>query len=148
MSGTLFNQTPFTLIQEIKKGHFTSWPRLTNILISKHLSKTIAMANEHLNQDRMNLQSTKITNNLPVPPPSPSSTYDNINPPQDINNKPSGDIMCMVIETSTLISKSCSNQTGYFPARSSQGNDYIFIFYHYDTNSIHALPLKNRKRKV
>ena len=27
---------------------------------------------------------------------------------------------------------------------SSQGNKYIFILYHYDTNSIHMVPIKSR----
>ena len=96
----------------------------------------------------MNLQSTKSTNTTPVAPPYPPFAYEDINSPQDVNNKPSGNIMCMIIETNTLISKSYSNQTGCFPVRSSQGNDYIFICYHYDTNSISALPLRNRKKET
>ena len=53
----------------------------------------------------------------------------------------------MIIEKNNIISKSYDNQTGNFPVQSSQGNEYIFIFYYYDTNSIHALPLKNRQMK-
>ena len=28
--------------------------------------------------------------------------------------------------------------------KSTQGNQYIFIMYHYDTNTIHAVPIKSR----
>ena len=121
MSGDLFNPTPSTLIQAINKGHFTSWSGLTTSLISKHLPNTIATAKGHLDQKIINLQRTKIANNLPVPPPS--STYDYINPPQYISDKPSGSIMCKIIKKDTLISKSYSDQTGHFPVQSSQGNE-------------------------
>ena len=41
-------------------------------------------------------------------------------------------------------SESYSDQTGMFPVRSTTVNKYIFILYHYDINSIHALPIKSR----
>ena len=34
--------------------------------------------------------------------------------------------------------------TGRFPQKSSQGNQYLLVGYHYDTNCILALPLKDR----
>jgi len=37
------------------------------------------------------------------------------------------------------------DQTGKFPKKSSSGNLYIFILYHYDTNNIHATPIPNRQ---
>ena len=35
--------------------------------------------------------------------------------------------------------------TGRFPYKSSRGNEYILIAYHYDSNAILGLPLKNRR---
>jgi hypothetical protein len=49
------------------------------------------------------------------------------------------------IESIANLSKSYSDQTGRFPVRSSRGHQYIFVLYNYDSNSIHALPLKNRQ---
>ena len=37
-----------------------------------------------------------------------------------------------------------SDQTGRFVAPSDKGNQYLFIIYDYDSNSIHAEPMKNR----
>jgi hypothetical protein len=38
-----------------------------------------------------------------------------------------------------------SDQTGRFPVPSSRGNHYIFVLYHQDTNSIHAVAIPNRQ---
>ena len=38
-----------------------------------------------------------------------------------------------------------NDQTGRFPYRSSQGNEYIMLAYHYDTNIILLQPVKNRQ---
>ena len=35
-----------------------------------------------------------------------------------------------------------TDQTGRFPVTSSKGNKYILVAYHYDSNTIHAEPLK------
>ena len=35
-----------------------------------------------------------------------------------------------------------TDQTGRFPVTSSKGNKYILFAYHYDSNTIHAEPLK------
>ena len=49
-----------TFIQEIKKGNFLSWPGIESISFKKHLPKLMATAKGHLDQDRKNLQSTKL----------------------------------------------------------------------------------------
>ena len=111
ISDALFNPATSTLIQAIKKRYFTSWLGLNKSLISKHLPKTIVTTKGHLDKERMNQQSTKKKNTTPVTPPSPPSAYGDINPQQYVNNNPSDDIMCMMIENNTIISKSYSNQT-------------------------------------
>jgi hypothetical protein len=50
----------------------------------------------------------------------------------------------MILDKQELI-KSYSDQTGRFPIPSSRGNHYLFILYHYDTNSIHAEAIPNRQ---
>ena len=35
--------------------------------------------------------------------------------------------------------------TGRFPKQSSRGNQYILVGYHYDSNCILGIPIKNRK---
>ena len=41
-----------------------------------------------------------------------------------------------------LTGKKYTDQTGRFPVTSSKGNKYILAAYHYDSNTIHAEPLK------
>ena len=41
-------------------------------------------------------------------------------------------------------SKLSSDQTGKFPITSSRGQKYIFVFYHYDTNTINDIAIKSR----
>ena len=38
--------------------------------------------------------------------------------------------------------------TGHFPKRSSQGNQYILVGYHYDSNHIMGVPVKNCKGAI
>ena len=52
--------------------------------------------------------------------------------------------MCLIINTNNITSKSYSNQIGKFPVKSSKGTKYIFILYHFDTNTIVAIPFQNR----
>ena len=54
------------------------------------------------------------------------------------------DIMCGIFETSELVSKSYLDQTVNLSVTSTRGNKYIFILYHYDTNSIHTVRTKSR----
>ena len=43
-----------------------------------------------------------------------------------------------------LIEKIYTDQTGRFPITSRKGNKYILVAYHYDSNTIHEVPLKMR----
>ena len=52
--------------------------------------------------------------------------------------------MCSIIDTNDITSKSYSDQTRNFPVKLSRGDQYIFILYHFDTNTIHDVPLKNK----
>jgi hypothetical protein len=40
-----------------------------------------------------------------------------------------------------------SNQTGRFPITSNRGNAYVFVFYVYDANYIHLVPIKSRSKE-
>ena len=100
----------------------------------KHLTQSIATTKGHLDQEFKTLQPTKIT----------SSPDEDIEPPQEEENMQINDIMCGIFATSELVSKSYLDQTGKFLATFTQGNKYIFILYHYDTNSMHTVPIKSR----
>ena len=89
-----------------------------------------------MDQDKKKIRSTKLTDPLDV--------LEDIEPKQEGKNTYTGDIMCSIIDTIDITSKSYSDQTGNFPVKSSRDNQYIFILYHFDTNTIRAIPLKSR----
>ena len=51
--------------------------------------------------------------------------------------------MCTTFSAEEL-SKLSSDQTGKFPITSSRGHKYIFVFYHFDTNTINGIAIKSR----
>ena len=129
---TVFNIVKSTIIRVIKRNNFTSWPGMTAKIIQKHLPKWITTAHGHLDQVSKNLHTTK-----------ENGLIDNMSPAQEPNNIKTNDIMC-TIATMDNICKSYSDQTGKFPIISSRGHKYIFVFYHYDTNTILGIPIKSR----
>ena len=69
---------------------------------------------------------------------------EDIVPTQNPNNVKAHDILCAIFDSNELASKSLSDQTDKFPIKSTQCNQYIFVMYHYDTNTIDAVPIKSR----
>ena len=59
---------------------------------------------------------------------------DNIAPGQGPNNIKTSDDMCTIV-TMDNVCKSYSERTEKFPITSSREHKYIFLSYHYDTNS-------------
>jgi hypothetical protein len=98
----------------------------------KHLPQRLATAQGHLDQDFKNVRTTQV-----------HITDEDIAPGQEPENIKTGNIMCS-ITTLNDVAKSYSDQTGKFPIISSRGHKYIFVFYHYDTNTIICIPIKSR----
>ena len=134
-SSAICNSISSTLVRDIKKGYFTPCLGLTTNLIFKHLPTNVANSKDHLDEEHMRLQPIKPSlipktiNTSPLPSSSSSTNInDDIKPKQDVNNKLSRDIMCNMIETHDMVSKSYADQTGRFPIWSPQGQTYIFVF--------------------
>ena len=133
-----------TLLRAISKGHLHTFPGLTTSLITKHLPKSIATTMGHQDQESKNIRST--TRIFPDP----------TGPAQDLQDTDSSDLapsieprshqLCaMMFEKQAVLKSSYSDQTGRFPVPSSRGNHYVFVLYHQDTNTIHAVAIPNRK---
>ena len=58
-----FSPTTRTWIQAVKKGHFKTWPGLTDEAIQCYLPKSEATTLGHLDQQRKNIQSMKLNDN-------------------------------------------------------------------------------------
>ena len=135
--------------------------------MNKHLSTNIATVKGHLNQERQHLQSTKENTNQVFiddtatiaarikklkdnAPPSQSLTDTILQdieqdafPLSDTPNIKTNDVVYK-IEPITPTNKAYTDLTGRFPYRSSRGNEYILVGYHFDGNAILAVALKNR----
>jgi hypothetical protein len=134
LHATFGSPSSSTLVRAIRRGHLTTVPVLTTNLITNHLPKSIATALGHQDQEAKHLRSTKTF--LPSEP-----VNDDLSPPLE---EKCHQLRTMVLDKQDII-KSYSDQTGRFPIPSSRGNHYLFVLYHYDTNSIHAETIPNRQ---
>jgi hypothetical protein len=82
LHAAVFSPVTSTWIDTINNGHFTTWPGLTADAVRKHLPKSYASAQSHLDQSRKNLQSTKSTVTMykpepiiPTPEPNNQTTH-------------------------------------------------------------------------
>jgi hypothetical protein len=134
---TLGSPVPSTLLRAILITHLTTFPGLTTNLISKHLPKSLATVTGHQDQEAKHLRSAKVTPTIDVPEPKDLDLEPLLAPP-------SHNIFVMLFEKDQVM-KSYSDQTGRFPVPSSRGNHYIFVLYHQNTNTIHAVAIPNRQ---
>ena len=133
----------------------------------KHLPTSVNTVQGHIRQEQQNLQNTKLTS---LPPEhlrtikkrferlkekkKPGQTITDVLheeldedsfPPSPTPNIKTNDVAYMVIDKNEL-STAYTDLTGRFPCKSSSGNEYLLVAYHYDGNCIIAKPLRNRKK--
>ena len=164
--GACFAPVASTWIKAIKNGHFTSWPGLTPELVTKHLPTSVYTAKGHLNQEKQFLQSTKqqpkdyattlkhikykleqlktqISNDTSLTDVLKQDIIKDAFPHSDHPNIKQHEVVYAVIQDTDI--KAYTDLTGRFPYKSSRGNEYLLVGYHYDSNAILAQPLKNRE---
>ena len=162
-----FSPVKSTFIKAIKNNHFGTWPGLTAELVSKYLPKVIATTQGHLHQERQKLQSTskssspstieltkikkKLDDLKKKQKPGQSLEevlqleLDNDNfPPAAVPNVCTNEVAYIIIKKDDVCT-AYTDLTGRFPLKSSRGNEYILVAYHYDANCIYGIPIKNRK---
>jgi hypothetical protein len=115
-----FSPMPSTFLRSVKRGHFSSWPGLTTSLITKHLAKSLATSKGHIQIEQKNIQSTKLTTDLPL------ATSLDFSPSQEPNNSRTHPAFATILPF-TELRKSYSDQTGKFPTQSSRGYNYVMI---------------------
>lgn len=143
----LFSPTIAALRKALKNKHIINFPGLSLTTLNKYPPHSIATAKGHMNQQRQGIQSTK-QEQKPLPLlPDNEATADNedMSPPQDPDNLITHACYAAIFETT---GKTFSDQTGRFFIPSSTGNNYVFIMYDYDSNSIHAEAMPNRSAKA
>jgi hypothetical protein len=119
----------------IKNGNFITWPGIDALSLSS-LPKSLASAKGHLDQERKNLQSTRISLDI-------VTAEDDFFPLPDTPNIKSFSACAQIVP---FVAKHTAyhDLTGRFPHRSSRGNEYLLVVYDHDSNSILHCALKNK----
>ena len=138
-----FSPVKSTWLKAIKNNNFVTWPALTESLVTNHLPISTATVQGHLHQQKQNLQSTKISeptnkdNDLTI-------EHQDAFPSAPQPNTKCNHVAYILINRNDMTT-AYQDLTGRFPVKSSSGNEYILIGYHYDANCILGHPVKDRK---
>ena len=73
---------------------------------------------------------------------------DDFFPQSDTPNKKTNDVLYMLVDDADGMSRAYTDLTGRFQYRSSRGNEYVLVAYHYDANAILATPVRNRQKET
>ena len=115
-----------TLLQAIKDGSFSTWPGLTEKIISKYLPESEITAKGHLDQQKKWPAAAEAENITPLSTKSVENTRE---------------VLLQLFDPTENI---YSDLAGQFSVQSDRGNNYILVAYHYDVNNILTTSLKNR----
>jgi hypothetical protein len=134
-----------TLCTAIDNDWLTSFPGLTSKAIKKHLPKSISTTMGHMHMIRKGIRSTttptinEIMNEELAPEPQ-------LDPPRHITNRQHY-VGVETIAFEELKGIIATDLPGRFPTTSGQGNAYVLVMYDFDSNSINAVGIKNRKKE-
>jgi hypothetical protein len=134
-----------TLCNAIDNDWLTSFPGLTSKAIRKHLPKSISTAMGHMHMIRKGIRSTakptinEIMNEELEPEPQ-------LEPPRHITNRKHL-VGVETIAFEDLKGIIATDLPGRFPTTSGQGNSYVMVMYDFDSNTINAVAIKNRKKE-
>jgi hypothetical protein len=150
----LFSPSLSTLTKALSKNYICNFPGLSQSLLSKFPPNSVATAKGHLDQTCRNFCSTKpqSTSKPTKPPPNrPSSSAMLALPDLESDNDtfpaaapPGLDSHHCFAAVMDSTRQFFTDQTGCFILPSSQGYTQLLIIYLYDTNFIHAEPMKSK----
>jgi hypothetical protein len=129
---SLFSPAITTLEAALRKNLIPNFPGLTLKSLQAHPPNSMATAKGHLDQSRKNQRSTK------QPVPRPDNGLHPAAAPPGITTQ---ECYAALLEPT---GRTFSDQTGRFILPSSKGNNYLFVLYDFDSNSIHAEPIPDR----
>lgn len=145
---TLFSPALTTLMKAVKNNFLIGFPGLTAAALLNHPPITAATAQGHLDQVRKNQRSTKKAVDeqplLPIMDQEEVSDEDDELYPEQLTEGRTYHCYAAVVAATRNTGQVYSDQTGKFSVPGSSGATLVFVMYDYDTNSIHAVPLKNR----
>ena len=119
-----------------------AWIDETNC-IARHLPPSVATVQGHIHKYRQHLQSTKKIETASVDERLTQDMHPNTPTPNLKENR----VAYGVINKEELVT-AYKDLTGRFPVRSTSGNEYILVGYHFNTNCILGHPVRNRTGPV
>ena len=136
-----FSPVKSTWKKAIRNNNFMSWPGLTETLVERNLPLSAATVQGHLHKQRQHLQSTRPSDERPV---TEQKEDQDLFPTPPNPNEKCNQVAYVLINREDLTA-AYQDLTGRFPCKSSSGNEYILVAYHYDANFIMGYPVKDRK---
>lgn len=130
----------------IDAGFLTTWPDLTSAQVRRHPPFSIPMIHGHLDQQRANLRSTQPAHDNDTEP----TPRNNIVPITESlashlpHNPATVRTHNLYVDCQLVTGQIATDLPGRFLVPSSRGNSYLLIVYDYDSNYIHAEPLRSR----
>ena len=134
-----------TLEHALKAFYITNFPGLTYESLKNYPPQSQAMVMGHLDQARKNKQSTQPKKQKPSPlsisDPSQVETLEEAFPEPLKEGVKTQACYASVFQATGQV---YTDQTGKFTVPSSSGNTQLFVLYDYDSNTIHAEPMKTK----
>jgi hypothetical protein len=144
-----------TWCQAIANGNYRSWPSLPASTgpkwVRKHLPKIIESTMGHMKAIHSGTRSTKDKNKQPIKVAvedvidADDEAPELERPRSHIETAKNHQVACGIVEVKQSEVKGLvsSDLPGRFPFTSNHGNNYIFVMYDFDTNSITGKPIKS-----
>ena len=131
---SFFSPKPLSWLKGIEYNQYVTYLNLTAHNVKKHLPKSTATAKGHVDKQRINIKSTKLSQQ------ELASKLEDINPPQEQQTNNIFVALGVTDGEGTLY----IDLTGKFPITAASGNKYILIGYDYDNNAIRTRPVQAR----
>ena len=120
-----------------------SFPKITPALVRKYPPRAVAIAQGHLDQQKMNIRPTTPWTTTPAPPTS--TTLPPIaNTTNQLPNPPGARTHTVYAQCVSAAGQVFTDQTGRFPHRSTARNTDILVLYCFDANYIHVEAMPSR----
>ena len=123
-----------TFQKAINNGQFITWPSIEKLNFEKLIQDQTNIHMGHLDQERKNLQSTKLD----------TEVKNDFFPSPNIPNLKQYSVYSKLLSFSPK-ELSYGDLTGSFPFTSSRGHKYLYVMYDHDSNAILVHPLKTRQ---
>jgi hypothetical protein len=142
MHAAMFSPAISTWCAAIDPGLFTAWPSLTSAQVRRHAPFSVPMLKGHMDQSRANQRSTKPPPGFKQLPLLDEESDQDANPAP--GDAPQGRSLHIYADCHSVTGQIFTDPTGRFVTPPSSGNAYILMVYDYDSNYIHAEPMKSR----